>query len=145
MKAGSTLDPCCLGGVVVSVLATGSKGGGFERGQGDGFLRAIQIRSTPSFGWEVKTEVPCHNILWHVKISYHDPHHILPAMNNRSIEAAVLRRQSHPIITNVTIYPWSVGQFVQHNTTQHARVFVLATLRTWSLSSVFEIWWGILL
>jgi hypothetical protein len=39
------------------VLATGPKGCGFEAGQGDGFLRAIKIRSTPSFGWEVKPEV----------------------------------------------------------------------------------------
>jgi hypothetical protein len=39
---------CRLGGVVVSVLATGSKVYGFEPGQGDGFLRAIKIRSTPS-------------------------------------------------------------------------------------------------
>jgi hypothetical protein len=39
-----------LGGVVVSVLATGPKGRRFEPGQGDGFLRAIKIRSTPSFG-----------------------------------------------------------------------------------------------
>jgi hypothetical protein len=30
-----------LGGVVVSVLATGPKGRGFKRGRGDGFLRAI--------------------------------------------------------------------------------------------------------
>jgi hypothetical protein len=37
-----------LGGVVVSVLATGPKGCGFEPGQDDGFLRAIKIRSTPS-------------------------------------------------------------------------------------------------
>jgi hypothetical protein len=36
-----------LGGVVVSVLATGPKGRGFEPGQGDSFLRAIKIRSTP--------------------------------------------------------------------------------------------------
>jgi hypothetical protein len=35
----------CLGGIVVSMLATGSKGCGFEPGQGDGFLRAIKIRS----------------------------------------------------------------------------------------------------
>jgi hypothetical protein len=41
----------CLGGVVVSVLATGPKGRGFEPGKGVGFLRAIKIRSTPSFGW----------------------------------------------------------------------------------------------
>jgi hypothetical protein len=33
---------------VVSVLATAPKGCGFEPGRGDGFLRAIKIRSTPS-------------------------------------------------------------------------------------------------
>jgi hypothetical protein len=48
---------------VVSVLATGSKGRGFEPGQGDGFLRSIKIRSTTSFGWEVNPEVPCRKIL----------------------------------------------------------------------------------
>jgi hypothetical protein len=47
-----------LGGVVVSVLATGPKGRRFEPGQGDGFLRAIQIHSTPSFGWESKAGGP---------------------------------------------------------------------------------------
>jgi hypothetical protein len=56
-----------LGDVVVSVLATGSKRRGFEPGQGDGFLRAIKIRSTPPFGWEVKPEVPFRKILRHVK------------------------------------------------------------------------------
>jgi hypothetical protein len=30
------------------VLVTGTKGRGFEPGQGDGFLRAIKFRSTPS-------------------------------------------------------------------------------------------------
>jgi hypothetical protein len=44
--------------VVVSVLATGPKVRGFEPGKGYGFLRAIKIRSTPSFGWEVKREGP---------------------------------------------------------------------------------------
>jgi hypothetical protein len=44
---------------VVSVLAAAPKGRGFKPGQGDGFLRAIKIRSAPSFGWEVKPEVPC--------------------------------------------------------------------------------------
>jgi hypothetical protein len=56
-----------LGGVVFSVLATGPKGRGFEAGQGDGFLRTIKIRSTSSFGWEVKPEVPCDKILRQVK------------------------------------------------------------------------------
>jgi hypothetical protein len=56
-----------LGGVVVNVLATGPKGRGFKHGRSDGFITAIQIRSTPSFGWEVKPEVPCRKILRHVK------------------------------------------------------------------------------
>jgi hypothetical protein len=42
-----------LGGVVVSVLTTGPKGHGFKPSQGNGFLRAIKICSTPSFRWEV--------------------------------------------------------------------------------------------
>jgi hypothetical protein len=56
-----------LGGVVVSVLATRPKCRGFEPGQGDEFLKAIKIRSTLSFGWKVKPEVPCRKILRHGK------------------------------------------------------------------------------
>jgi hypothetical protein len=52
---------------VVSVLATGSKAHGVKPGRGNGFLMAIKISSTPSFGWEVKLEVPCRKILQHVK------------------------------------------------------------------------------
>jgi hypothetical protein len=52
---------------VVSVLATGHKCCGFELDQADGFLRAIKIRSTPSFGWKIKPEVRCSKILRHVK------------------------------------------------------------------------------
>jgi hypothetical protein len=52
---------------VVGVLSTGPNGRGFIPGQGNGFLRAIKICSTPSFGWEVNPEVPCHKILRHVK------------------------------------------------------------------------------
>jgi hypothetical protein len=36
------------GGVMLSMLATRPKGRGFEPGQGKGFLKAINIRSTPS-------------------------------------------------------------------------------------------------
>jgi hypothetical protein len=43
---------------MVSVFAIASKVHGFKPGQGDGFLRAIKIRSTPSFGREVKPKVP---------------------------------------------------------------------------------------
>jgi hypothetical protein len=52
---------------VVTVLATGPKGHRFKPGQDDGFLMAIKICSTPSFGWEVKPKAPCHEILQHVK------------------------------------------------------------------------------
>jgi hypothetical protein len=52
---------------VVSVLATGPKDRGFKRGRDDGFLRAMKIRSTPSFGWEIKPEVPRRKVLRHVK------------------------------------------------------------------------------
>jgi hypothetical protein len=47
-----------LGGVVVSVLSTGTKGRGFKPCRGEEFLRAIKIRSTSSLGWEVKREGP---------------------------------------------------------------------------------------
>jgi hypothetical protein len=63
----SMTDESHLGGVVVSVLATGSKGRGFKPGQDNGLLRAIKVHSTPSFRWEVKPEVPCCKTLWHVK------------------------------------------------------------------------------
>jgi hypothetical protein len=40
-----------LSGLAISVLAIGPKGHGFKTSQGDGFLRVIKIRSTPSFRW----------------------------------------------------------------------------------------------
>jgi hypothetical protein len=52
---------------VVSVLSTGPKVFGFEPGQGNGYLRSIKISSTPSFGREVKPEVPCRKIVRLVK------------------------------------------------------------------------------
>jgi hypothetical protein len=58
-----------LGAVVISVLATGAKVRGFKSGGGDGFIRAIKIRSTRSFGCEVKPKAPCRKILRHVKDS----------------------------------------------------------------------------
>jgi hypothetical protein len=57
----------CLSGVVVSVLATERKGCTLKPSQGNGFLRAIKIHSTPSFGWEVKLQVPYRKILRCVK------------------------------------------------------------------------------
>jgi hypothetical protein len=54
---------------MISVLPTGPKVHAFKRSQGDGFLRAIKIRNTPSFGGEVKPDAPCRKMLWHVRKS----------------------------------------------------------------------------
>jgi hypothetical protein len=48
------------------MLATETKVRGFKPSRGDGFLRAIKIRSAPFFGGEVKAEAPCRKILQHV-------------------------------------------------------------------------------
>jgi hypothetical protein len=50
---------------MVIVLSIGPKGS--NPAESDGFLRAIKIRSTTSFGGKVKQSVPCHTILRHVK------------------------------------------------------------------------------
>jgi hypothetical protein len=47
---------------VVSVPAIGPEVRGLKPGRGDGFLRAITIRCTPSFGEEVKPSAPCREI-----------------------------------------------------------------------------------
>jgi hypothetical protein len=52
---------------VFSVIATGHNGRRFKPGRDYEFLKAIKIRSTPSFGWEVKPEVPRRKNLRHVK------------------------------------------------------------------------------
>jgi hypothetical protein len=46
---------CCVGGLVVSVLAAGPKSHGFNP-EGNGFLRAVKVLSTSFFRWEVKPE-----------------------------------------------------------------------------------------
>jgi hypothetical protein len=48
---------------MVSVLIISPKVRGFKSGQGNGFLRAIRIRSIPSFGREVKSGAPCRKSL----------------------------------------------------------------------------------
>jgi hypothetical protein len=52
---------------MVNVLAIGPNVHWSKPSQGDGFLRAINIRSTPSSEGVVKLDVPCHKILQHVK------------------------------------------------------------------------------
>jgi hypothetical protein len=53
---------------MVSVLALPPKVRGFKPSWGDGFLRAIKVRSTLYFSGEVKPLTPCKN-LWHVKVT----------------------------------------------------------------------------
>jgi hypothetical protein len=53
---------------MVTVLAIGPMFRGFKPGRCDGFLRA-KIRSTPSFGGEVKSDASCRKILRHIKIT----------------------------------------------------------------------------
>jgi hypothetical protein len=48
-----------LGGLAVIVLVTGLKVPGSNLDKDDGFLRAIKICSTTSFGREVKPSAPC--------------------------------------------------------------------------------------
>jgi hypothetical protein len=49
--------------LMVNVLAIGPKVRWFKPDRGDGFLRAMKIRSTPYFGGEMKPESPCRKIL----------------------------------------------------------------------------------
>jgi hypothetical protein len=51
-----------LGDLVVIMLAIGHKIGGSNQAEGDGFLRALKIRSTTSFEGEIKPSDPCSNI-----------------------------------------------------------------------------------
>jgi hypothetical protein len=48
------------------MLVTEPKVHRFKPSRGNGFLRAINVHSTPSFRGEVKS---CRKILWHVKIT----------------------------------------------------------------------------
>jgi hypothetical protein len=56
-----------FGGVVIGVLVTGPRVCWFEPDRSDWFLMAIKIRSTPTFVWEIKPEIPRRNILRQVK------------------------------------------------------------------------------
>jgi hypothetical protein len=47
-----------LSGVMVSILAIRPSVSGFKPVRGDGFLKTSTIRSTPSFGGEVKLKAP---------------------------------------------------------------------------------------
>jgi hypothetical protein len=66
----TNLEFSFLGGVTLSMLSLGPKVRGFRLRRGDGYLRAIKIRSTPSFEEEVNPEVPYRKILRRVKVSY---------------------------------------------------------------------------
>jgi hypothetical protein len=48
-----------FGGLVVSMLASGSRVRGFKPGQGRWIFTSVKILSMPSFGGEVEVSVPC--------------------------------------------------------------------------------------
>jgi hypothetical protein len=48
---------------MVIMIAIAPKVRGFKPAESDGFLRAIKIRSTTSFGEEVRRSTPCRKIL----------------------------------------------------------------------------------
>jgi hypothetical protein len=56
-----------LGGVMVSMLSIGLNGRALKPDRGNGLLNAIKLRSTPSFGGEVKLLAPLSKLLRHVK------------------------------------------------------------------------------
>jgi hypothetical protein len=66
LQVGTDVSEVVLGGVMVTVLLIGAKVRGFKSGRGVGLLRAIKIRSTTSFGGEVKLSAQFRNILRHV-------------------------------------------------------------------------------
>jgi hypothetical protein len=72
-----------FGAVVVSLLATGPNGRRFKPGRGHRFIRAIKIRSTHSFAWEVKPEIPCRKILRQVN-DFADVSKIMNTQNSHS-------------------------------------------------------------
>jgi hypothetical protein len=51
-----------IGDIVVTVLAIGPKVRWFRPADDNGFLRAIEIHNTTSFGGEVKPSAPCRKI-----------------------------------------------------------------------------------
>jgi hypothetical protein len=59
-----------VGGLLVSVLAIGPNVRGFKTGQGRCIFKGDKIRSTTSFGGEVKPSVTCREILRQVKDLY---------------------------------------------------------------------------
>jgi hypothetical protein len=52
-----------LGGLVVACLSLDPRFAGSNTAEDDEFVMAIKIRSTTSFGGEVKSSVPCRKIL----------------------------------------------------------------------------------
>jgi hypothetical protein len=59
-----------FGGLVLACLPLHPRFAGSNPAEDDGFLRAIKIHSTTSFGGEVKPQAPCRKILRHNKETY---------------------------------------------------------------------------
>jgi hypothetical protein len=132
---------CSLGGAVVSVLATGPNGRWFEPGQGEGFLRAIKIRMTSSFGWEVKPEIPCRKILLHVKSlskSHGDGETKFPFPSSVLLLAPEMSLLTGPLDSTGGCQSALVDKFgVSHSRYHHTMVHIAIT-RGWTIGRSSE-------
>jgi hypothetical protein len=75
---------------MVSLLVIGPNVHGLKPGRDDRFLRSIKIRSIPSFGGELKSEVPCRKILGHVKITCKYEQKYFARLNSHSFRPFLL-------------------------------------------------------
>jgi hypothetical protein len=69
-NVGTYLQFVALGGLVIIMLAIWLKVRGFKPGRGRRILTATEIRSTTSFGGQVKPSVPWGKILQHFNKTY---------------------------------------------------------------------------
>jgi hypothetical protein len=86
--------PCpklfCLGSVTLSVLDIGHKVREFKPRRGDIFLKAIRIRSAPSFRGDVNPSAPCRKVLHHIKITCKYEQKYIERLISRSFRSFLL-------------------------------------------------------
>jgi mannitol-specific phosphotransferase system IIBC component len=70
LKIWFSITLVALGSLVVACLSLGPKIRRFKRAEDDGFLRAMKIRNTVSFGRKVKPSATCRKISQYAKHTY---------------------------------------------------------------------------
>jgi hypothetical protein len=98
-----------LGSLVVSVL--GPKVRGFRPSQGRRIFKGDTIRSTTSFGGEVKQSAPRRKILYHVKDPYkYEKRYLLRRQNSRPFLAKFLLLLYWVSMLVIAIQLWWMNQ-----------------------------------